>query len=487
MNFKTLAYSLFAVLFLISCDNDTSGLGASLTPESDAITVKDDSCFATSRTILTSDSLLVMTSQCNLGRFTEQNSGATLEASYLTQLGCMENMFLADSVYGIGDHKFPEWFNQAVAGLKPYYANLRLYYTGFFGDSVNPIKIEVYPLDKMIDANAKYYHDVDPTQFYDATAKPLASVTVSGWNLQDHDTIRNKSTYYPSITIPLPDSIAKTILESYFNPDTRHYFADAASFMENLIKGFYVKCSQGDGTMLYIDRSILQVTFRHISHDKNGNQILESPVAEFSGNSEVIQINCLKWTGLDSQLNNDSCTWIRSPFGVLTEITLPIDSMRDDAYVLNSALLRLSTAVTPSSRFKPSVPYRLLLIRKDNKKVEDFFNKNSSIDNIESFVSIYSSKYGTYTYNNIAALVEKIYSDRADWLKSHNMTLQDGGQAAYESEHPDWNKVVLIPVAAHLDSRNSPISYYLDINMHQVKFIGGNKLKLKIKTIRSKF
>lgn len=485
MNFKTLAYSLFAVLFLISCDNDTSGLGASLTPESDAITVSDDSCFATSRTISAPDSLLVMTSQCNLGRFTEQNSGATFEASYITQLGCMENMFLSDSVYGIGDHKFPEWFNQEVAGLKPYYANLRLYYSGFFGDSLNPIKIEVFPLDKMIDANTKYYPSVDPTQFYDATAKPLASVTVSGWNLQVSDDIRNKSTYYPSITIPLPDSIAKTILESYFNPETRHYFADAASFMENLIKGFYVKCTQGDGTMLYIDRSILQVTFRHIGYDKNGNAILESPVAEFSGNSEVLQINCLNWTGLDSQFNNDSCTWIRSPFGVLTEITLPVDSMRDNEYVLNSALLRLSTATTPSSRFKPSVPYRLLLIRKDLMK--DFFNKNSAIDNIESFVSIYSSKYGTYTYNNIAALIEKIYSDRADWLKANNMTLQDGGQEAYEKARKDWNKVVLVPVAAHLDSRNSPISYYLDINMHQVKFIGGNKLKLKIKTIRSKF
>ena len=72
MNFKSLAYSLFAVLFLISCDNDTSGLGASLTPESDVITVKDDSCFATSSTIYATD-LLAMTSKCNLGRFTEQN------------------------------------------------------------------------------------------------------------------------------------------------------------------------------------------------------------------------------------------------------------------------------------------------------------------------------------------------------------------------------------------------------------------------------
>ena len=126
MNLKTTVCGLLAVLFLISCDADTSGLGGSLTPQGDVMTVVDDSCFATSRTIKAADSLLIMTTQCNLGRFTEQISNSKIEASYITQLNCMENFTLADSVYGIGYFKFPQWFIDEVGDQKPYYSQLRL-------------------------------------------------------------------------------------------------------------------------------------------------------------------------------------------------------------------------------------------------------------------------------------------------------------------------------------------------------------------------
>lgn len=479
MNLKTTVCSILAVLFLISCDDETSGLGWTLTPQNDIINVKDDSCFAVSRTIKANDSLIVMSSTCNLGRFTEQFSGTTLNAGYLTQLNCMENFTLADSVYGIGNHVFPSWFDSAVAGQKPYYANLRLYYSGFFGDSTNTFKIEVFPLDRMIDAETRYYPDIDPSLFCDTQAKPLASITASGWNLQDKDSIRDLYNYTPSITIPLPDSVAKNILESYFDPATRHYFSDARSFMENLYKGFYIRCSQGDGTILYIDRTILEVNFKFIDTNDDDEPIVQSLMAEFPGNSEVMQLNSFKWTGLESQINDSSCTWIRTPFGLLTEITLPIDDMRDDEYVLNSAKLCISTAVTPSSRFKPSVPNNLILIRKD--RMQEFFSRNRSIDNTESFAASYSSKYGTYTYENIAALIENIYSEREEWKNSNGST-----SAAYEAEYPNWNKVVLIPVIATTDSRNNALSYRVDTRMHQIKLIGGNT-PIKIKTIRTKF
>lgn len=479
MKLKTTVCSLLAVLFLMSCDEDTAGLGGSITPKGDIIDVKNDSCFAESRSIKAADSLIIMTTQCNLGRFTEQYSGTRLDAGYMTQLGCMENLTIADSVYGIGNHVFPQWFINKVGDQKPYYANLKLYYSSYFGDPTNAIKIEVFPLDRMLDPESYYYPDVDPSEFCNTSAKPLASITVSGENLQDSDSLRDSRNYYPSITIPLPDSIAKTILESYFNTETRHYFADSKSFMENIIKGFYVRCSQGDGTIFYIDRTMLEVNFKCIEPDDDDEPSYASLMAEFQGNSEVLQLNCFKWTNLDNQLSDSSCTWIRSPFGILTEITLPVDEMKDDAYVLNAAQLRLSTAVTPSSEYKPSVPPTLLLIRKE--KMQQFFAKNSSADKTESFVASYSSKYGTYTFDNIAAMIEKIYSDREDWIKQNN-----ANEVLYEAEHPDWNKVVLVPVKANLDSRRTAISYNLDIRMHQVKLIGGDT-PIKIKTIRTKF
>lgn len=479
MNLKTTVCGLIAVLFLISCDADTSGLGGSLTPQGDVISVSNDSCFASSRTIKAADSLIIMTSQCNLGRFTEELSGATYESGYMTQIGCMEGFSIPDSIYGIGDHTFPQWFIDKVGDQKPYYANLIIYYSGYFGDPTNPIKVEVFPLDTMLDSETRYYPNTDPSLFCNTQAEPMASITVSGQNMQNSDSLRHLSTYIPSITIPLPDSIAQIILESYFDPARKHYFTDASSFMENLFKGFYIRCSQGDGTIFYVDRTILAVNYKSIGLDKNDEPQYESRMAEFQGNSEVLQLNCLKWSGLDNQLSDSSCTWIRSPFGVLTEITLPIDEMRDNEYVLNAAQLRISTAVTPSSQYKPSIPSTLLLIRKD--KLEEFFSRNSSDDKTESFIATYASKYGTYTFENIAAMVEKIYSDREDWIKENG-----GNETAYEQARPDWNKVVLIPVSANLDSRKTVISYNLDIKMHQVKLIGGDT-PIKIKTIRTKF
>jgi hypothetical protein len=479
MNIKTTVCSILAVLFLISCDSDTSDLGGSLTPSDDVINVKADSCFAVSRTVKAADSVIIMTSQCNLGRFTEQESGATFESSYMTQLACMENYQLADSVYGIGDHKFPQWFIDSVGDLPPYYADIKIYYSKYLGDPYNPIKIQVFQLDSMIDVDAIYYPDVDPSQYCDLS-KPLVTYTASGWNMQDNDSARLQSNYYPKIVIPLPDSIAKYILESYYDPARRHYFNDSESFMRNIMKGLYIRCSQGDGTMLYVDRTILEVNFKYIGLDSEEDHLtMISAMAEFPGNKEVMQLNSFKWSGLETELADNSCTWIRSPFGLLTEIDLPIDSMKVDGYVLNAAQLRLSTAVTPSNKYKPSVPNYLLLIRKNN--IQEFFSKNSTVDGNESMAALYSSKYGTYTYDNIAAMVEYIYNERKEWMEKNNGTADE-----FAAANPDWNKVILIPVTPTYDSNNAVISFSVDINMRQVKFLGGST-PIKIKTIRSKF
>lgn len=479
MNLKTTVCSFLAVLFLISCDSDTSGLGGSLTPEGDAIMVTSDSCFATSRTILCPDSIEISGTGSILGHFTENGSGTTIHAEYITQLSCMEGFTIPDSVYGIGEHQFPQQVIDQIGDQKPFYANLRLYYTSFFGDSSNTMTIDVFPLDKMVDVKRRYYQDTDLSEFYDADAQPMASITVSAWNLQNADSLRDKSTYYPNIVIPLPDSLARFILESYYDPARKHYFDGSKAFMENVLKGFYVRCTHGDGTMFYIDRSVLQVNLKTVAYDEDEEPYLESLMAEFPGNSEVLQINTIKWDGLDTQMADNGCTWIRSPYGLLTEIELPIDSMRDEVRVLNSAQLLLSSAVTDSYRFKPSQPSYLLLIRKD--KLRSFFRRNSLPDAVESFVSGYSTKFGTYTYSNIASLVETIYSERADWKKQNG-----GDNDAFQAANPNWNKVVLVPVSPVMDTRRTIISYNLDLRMHQVKLIGGST-PIKIKTIRTKF
>lgn len=484
MNIKALAVSCLSVLFLISCDSDTSGLGGSLVPGGDNISVRADSCFATSRTIQAPDSLLAKTTLCNIGQYTDPMYGSVFHSDYLTQVNCVENYALPDSVYGIGSFNFPDWFKTDMEGVEPYYANLRLYYSGFFGDSTNTITVDVYPLDKEIDVNRRYYPNVDASEFFDETAAPIGSLTLSAWNILDSDSMRNEAAnYYPSAVIRLPQSIAFNILNSYYSESGREYFKDASAFMKNLCKGFYLRCSHGDGTVIYVDKTVLEVNFKCI--DPENPDKVTSLMAEFSGNNEVMQMNSMKWTGLDSQLAENNCTWIRSPFGLLTEITLPIDEMKsDNGVILNSAQLSLSSIVTPSQRFKPTTPPRLALMRKD--MAADFFEDNKSVDGVESFNASYVSKTGNYTYSNIAPLIEAAYSQRAEWLEEHGMQNNAAGRAAYAAARPDWDKVLLIPVKPKYDANSSIIGYILDLGMHQVKLLGGPAgAKIKIKTICS--
>ena len=103
---------------------------------------------------------------------------------------------------------------------------------------------------------------------------------------------------------------------------------------------------------------------------------------------------------------------------------------------------------------------------------------------MESYVATYSSAYGTYTFDNIAALVEKAFADRADWIKENNPVTD--AKEAYETAHPDWNKVIIVPVTADVTSQKEVISFRMDLKMHQIKLIGGTDNKIKIKTIQSR-
>ena len=480
--FQTMAVLLIGA-GLYSCDEDTAGLGWSIVPEADKIDVQADSCYARSRTVRADDSLAIMTTDCNLGRFTDA-MGASFESGFITQLNCVENYTLPDSIYGIGEHSWPQWFINELGSKDPYYATLTLYFTSFFGDAANVFKIDVFELDRMVNANSSYYPNLDASQFCDMEAQPLASISATARNFQNSDSLRYLSNYYPNISVRLPDSFAKRILEGYYSSNGT-WFKDSKTFMENLCKGFYVRCSQGDGTVLYVREAVLQVNFKCIDTNSAGTRYMASFMADFPGNSEVMQMNCFRWTGLDSRLNDNEATWIMSPFGLFTEIELPVDDMKKDGSVLNSAQMCLSCAVTESAPYKPANPAYLMLIRKD--KAREFFSKNSNIDDIESFVSQYAAKYGTYTYSNIAALVEKIYSDREEWLAEKDMTANADGMEAYEKARPDWNRLLLIPVSANTNSNGAVLGFQLDINMRQVKLIGGpDGSPIKIKTIRSK-
>ena len=72
----------------VACDDNTEGLGGSMMPDEDNISIAQQVYNATSRSLLAGDSILAKTSTAYLGRYTDPTYG-TFEADFLAQFHCI--------------------------------------------------------------------------------------------------------------------------------------------------------------------------------------------------------------------------------------------------------------------------------------------------------------------------------------------------------------------------------------------------------------
>lgn len=487
MNIKTTALSLLAALFLISCSSDTSNLGSTILPKEDLLVETAQTFYATSKSIAADNELLSRSSDCYIGRFTDPETATSVEASYLTQFNCVENFQFPDSVYGLPQFHFPADMRPSD-DEKAIFASLRLYFTSLLGDKTNNLKIEVWPVIRALDPEQYYTSDLDPAQFCDFSGKPWARLNVSPTDFAASDSSRNIKDYYNNLYFSLPDSIAYNILQTYYSEGGKEKFSSTPEFIENICKGCYVRCIAGDGTLLRIDKSVLEIHFRHIQKNKSTNKYeLASSIAEFTANSEVMQVNCFKNDGIDELIANDKETYLKTPYGILTEVELPIDEISSNAVMVNSASVSFRRINPNDQKYQFNAPSSILLIKKDCLK--DFFKQASSVDNISSFYTNLDVTYNEYKFNNISRMILECISNRALWMEKNGWTEESAeGKAAYEKAFPDWNKVILVPVKSQTDANSNIIYFNIDLDPSSARLKGGiNGEKIAIKTIKANF
>lgn len=455
---KSYLWTLASALLLATlsgCDDNTGSLGESMMPDEDQITINQQTYNATSRSLLAGDSILAKTSTAYLGRYTDPLYG-TFEADFMAQFHCVE------------DFQFPE---EGVAGDSAVSAEIRLYLTSYFGDKTNPCHLSVYPLNKVLEEDKNYYTDIDPTDYYDATLPPIASRPYTAEDQTIPDSITDANGYVPYISIKLPREFGSDIIRKYYETDAagnhvgKDYFANAESFINNVCKGIYVTCTQGDGTILYIQQAQLNIKFNYFIESSSGQKdSLITVLAQFSGTQEVIQTNRFqadKETMKRLVEEDGSCTYLKTPAGIFTEITLPIDEIAADhttnGDTLNSAKLTLVryNENHAGGQFKMSIPRTVLMVRK--KDMYSFFEKNSIIDNKTSYLATFNSSYNTYTFNNISQLLTTCINER------------NSGQALDE----DWNKVVLIPVTTTTDTSGNIVTIRHSLELSGARLMGG--------------
>ena len=460
--------ALISIVTFTACDDNTDMLGSSIIPAGDKIKVDTITVYAKSRSLLAHDSILANTNKVYLGKHTDPETGAVFTSDFIAQFNCVE------------DYGFPAG---GVVGDSAYKIELKLFYNSYFGDSLNIMKCEVFELDRTLEEGVPYYTNIDPEEFYDEEKGPIAEKSYCAVDYSVHDTIRYDDNYTPNITIALPSELGKRFIQKYYETDAngdsigKQYFANSANFINNILKGFYVRTTQGDGTVIYVSMARINVHFQQWVKSSSGKlDSLSTSIATFSSTKEVLQVNKFNNGDIKQLVEDNSCTYLKTPAGIFTEVELPVDEIAEKTDTLNLAKITFTRYnQTSNYQHKYSIPSVLLMVRKCD--MYNFFLLNKTYDNITSYYTTFNSTYNQYTFNNISRLLNYCRAERDNGVAS---------DPDWESKNPDWNKVVLIPVATTKDSNGNIVGITHDLKMNSVRLRGGDD-KIAIKIVTSSF
>lgn len=465
--FSCFLLAIATLLTFTQCDDNTGSIGGSLVPENDIITAETKTFYATSNTIMANDSILANTSDVYLGMYTDEESGTVFSSSFVTQFGCTE------------DFEFPM---EGVVDDSASYTKLRLYFNEYYGDSLNAMRCEVYELDNTLQEGVPYYTNFDPEELYDVEKKPLAAKTFNVIDYNVHDTILNSDNYARHIEIALPNSIGNRFISKFYEKDAegniigKKYFANSEVFINDIFKGIYVKCVQGDGTILKIYRARIDVGFKRLIKSSSGAMdSIQALSAPFYSGKEVLQTNKFDNNDLKPLLDEKEYTYIKTPAGLFTEVKLPICELVENCDTINSAKM-VFTRYNEEGGSMNSAHGTLLMVRKAD--MYKFFLKNKLSDGETSYLTSFVNSNNEYVFSNIANLFKHCYKEYTEGVQK---------DSDWETKNPDWDKVVLIPVTTTEDSNGSVVKILHDISISSMRLRGGTEYEIPIEVVTSKF
>lgn len=526
-------YALIALLAItfFGCDDNTAGLGLGMFPNSDQNLNGKLSTFDVTTESVPTGRIYAKTNIGYVGKFTDNTFGA-YNAGFLAALNCPVGLTFPKvyTEYDEDGNLVSETGKKAVKGIgsmviEPadditlikndndevigniHTTEIYLWYGSYFGDSLTACRLSVYELDKKIKEDNAYYTDINPEDY---KGQLLGMKAYTAVDLTVEESIRNSDDdYVPSVHVSIKDGVAaeiggRILKAARISPLDNNKFSEA-------FKGIYVKSDYGDGTVLYVFKSQLNVVYKCYETDtitglKTLKKELEKGDTEYKDSTyyssrpfystrEVIQAN---------QLTNDpqkiaeiiaegKNTYLKTPAGIFTQATLPISAIGEQLKqdTLNAVKLTFSNYnQTSDKKFGMSIPYNVLLIRKKYK--DSFFEKNQLNDNITSYTANHLSNTNQYVFNNITNLINDCLADGE--REAAEKDFKDGKVSDVKDEngnpvtniemwekYSDWNKVVLIPVLITLDSsgnnggQSNVIGIQHDLKPGYVKLKGGKK------------
>ncbi len=421
---RLLTVLVIAALTFAACDDTTEGIGGSITNKIDNINISNSAFNVTTKSIV-ADSVLSRNNTGLIGKMKDPETGNYVKGDYMTQLSVLPT-FSVDTL---------DYIKQANKGsIEADSCYLLVSYNASYGDTIAPMKVTAYEMTKPMAEDKEYYSN------YDAFEKGCVSESNQHWssnyNLSNTSDVKNFKIYLNKKYTKdgkTYKNYGSYIMQTY--AEHPEYFKTNYKFLHNVCPGFYIKNVGGTGNMAKIwNTELIFYWTRHKTINKDSTAV-SIGYNRFDGTEEVLQLNKIEndTENLKKLASKDQekCTYLKSPAGIFTEVTLPIEDIMKghEKDTLNTATIsfpRLNNE-NEDNPYNFATPSTILMVQKDS--LQSFFEKSKLADSRTSYTASYSST-GTYknayTFQNIANLVSAMYKNKG---KGKN-----------------WNKVVLVPV-----------------------------------------
>ncbi len=467
-----------SMMMFSSCDENTSNLG--LFPEADGITSTYDLFNVYTRS-LAMDSVISNSTNSFIGSIVDPETSTRITASFAAQFHIFENysfpkrqlLFPIDTTLAVQ----PDHSGEAISCDS---VDIRLYFDEYYGDGNNPMKMEVFELDpeNIMSEDSTYYSNIDLEKFLPSGAKPIATKMFTPEDYVLSDAERISTTHSPNIHIGIPKELGTRIMNLYY--EHPEYFKDSYTFIRNVCPGFYFRLKSGNGTMVGVTVGTLNVHFKFF--DEEHADSVYAGMARFAATPEVIQSTQFENQDVSELIEDESCTYLKNPAGICTEITLPVREIyaSHSTDSVNKAQLTLTRYNRDQVNYQLGIPASLLMVRKQN--MHSFFENHEVSDSQTSYTTTFNSTYNTYTFQNISRLISDCQHEKVYGMLEEGLT-----EAQWEAKHPDWNKVVVIPVNTSTNTSGYEVSVTHDMDMNSIRLVGGPNTPIEMQVIYSRF
>lgn len=421
---RLLTVLVIAALTFAACDDTTEGIGGSITNKIDNINISNSAFNVTTKSIV-ADSVLSRNNTGLIGKMKDPETGNYVKGDYMTQLSVLPT-FSVDTL---------DYIKQANKGsIEADSCYLLVSYNASYGDTIAPMKVTAYEMTRPMSEDKEYYSNYDA--FKEGWVSENNQHWSSNYNLSNTSDIKNFKIYLNKKY----EKDGKTyknygsyIMQTY--AEHPEYFKTNYKFLHNVCPGFYIKNVGGTGNMAKIWNTELIFYWTRHKTIKAKDGVKDSTAVSigynrFDGTEEVLQLNKIENKNLEELASKQNYTYLKSPAGIFTEVTLPIEDIMKghEKDTLNTATISFPRLnADEDNPYNFATPSTILMVQKDS--LQSFFEKSKLADSRTSYTASYSST-GTYknayTFQNIANLVSAMYKNKG---KGEN-----------------WNKVVLVPV-----------------------------------------